>query len=171
MEAEPLPLWLVGELAAVGLAFGPVVGLLLMRNRLGPLHAAAGLVIWGAFVIAGEHGSFALSLAVSLGEAPGVADHARFHFFMAGAYVFVAAFLIAFVAWRLLRQGSRTGWYALLVAFLFGTALEAVAGTTIFPHGIPPRSIPLGLALYAYIAAFGGALIVSYQPIFRAGTA
>ena len=151
----------------IAIAFAPVVGLLLVRKRLGVLNSATWLVIWGAVVLAGEHGSFALSLSVSLAARAGVGDHARFHFFMAGVYAFVAGVLLGVVAWTLLRAGSRIGWYAVLFTLVFGGAFELVAGSTIFAHGFPPHSIPLGLFLYSYVAALGSALLISFRPIFR----
>ena len=149
------------------IALAPVVGLLLVRKRLGVLNSATWLVFWGAFVLAGEHGSFALTLSVSPATSAGAGNHARFHFFMAGAYAFVAGVLLGVVAWTLLRTGSRIGWYAVLFTLVFGGAFELLAGTTIFAHGFPPHSIPLGLFLYSYIAALGSALVISYKPIFR----
>ena len=151
----------------IAIAFAPVVGLLLVRKRLGVLNSATWLVIWGAVVLAGEHGSFAISLSVSLAAHAGVGNHARFHFFMAGVYTFVAGVLLGVIAWTLLRAGSRIGWYAVLFALVFGSAFELVAGSTIFAHGFPPHSIPLGLFLYSYIAALGSALLISFRPIFR----
>ena len=124
-------------------------------------------MFWGAFVLAGEHGSFALTLSVSAATSGGAGNHARFHFFMAGAYAFVAGVLLGVVAWTLLRTGSRIGWYTVLFTLVFGAAFELLAGTTIFAHGFPPHSIPLGLFLYSYIAALGSALVISYKPIFR----
>ncbi len=159
--------WILQGAVVLAIAFAPVAALLLIRNSIGALNAAAWLVLWGALIIAGEHANFAVALSIALADAPGLSDHAQFHFFMAGIYTAVAAVLLGVVAWCLLRSGSRAGWFAVLFVFLFGGAFEVVAGTTIFPHGIPPRSIPLGLALYAYIAALGGALVISYRPIFR----
>ncbi len=86
---------------------------------------------------------------------------------MAGAYTLVAAVLLTLMAWTMLRKGDRIGWYAVLFTFLFGTAFELVARTTIFPHGTPPRSIPAGWLLYSYIVALGSALLVSYRSVFR----
>ena len=56
---------------------------------------------------------------------------------------------------------------ALLFALVLGGSMELLAASTIFPHGFPPQSIPLGLFLYAYIPAFACALAISYEPIFR----
>ena len=93
-------------------------------------------------------------------------DHAHFHFFMAGIYTFLAAALLCVAAWSLLRRGARAGWYAILFTLLFGGATDLSAAATIFPHGFPPDSIPLGLFLYSYVPALGSALVISYRPIF-----
>ena len=162
-----MEVWLVEGAVVIAIAFSPVVGLLLVRERLGILNSATWLVFWGAVVLAGEHGSFAISLSVSLATRADVGNHARFHFYMAGVYAFVAGVLLGVVAWTLLRTGSRIGWYAVFFTLVFGGAFELVAGTTIFAHGFPPHSIPLGLFLYSYIAALGSALVISYRPIFR----
>lgn len=151
----------------ISIALAPVVGLLLVRKKLGVLKVAAWLVTWGAVVLAGEHGGFSLTLS---GErmVQSVEDgHASFHFFMAAAYTFVAAVLLVVVAWTMLRNGNRIGWYAVLFTLLFGAAFEAVARTTIFPHGTPPRSIPAGWLLYSYIVALASALLISYRHVFR----
>ncbi len=157
----------IDGVVVVAIAFAPVVGLLLVRKRLGVLNAAAWLTIWGALVLSGEHGGWALILSVSPAVRAGVGAHARFHFFMAGAYAFVAAVLLGVVAWTLLRSGYRIGWYAVLFTLIFGGAFEVVAGASILTHGFSPHSIPLGLFLYSYIAALGSALVISYWPIFR----
>ena len=149
------------------LALAPVVGLLLLRKTLGVLKAAAWLVTWGAVVLSGEHGGFSLTLSNEPMAQFVEGGHGSFHFFMAGVYTFVAAGLLAVVAWTMLREGNRIGWYAVLFTFLFGAAFEVVARTTIFPHGTPPRSIPAGLLLYSYIVALGSALLISYRPVFR----
>jgi hypothetical protein len=158
--------YLIRGAIVLAVGFAPITGLILARNRLGELNAAAGLVVWAALVLAGEHGNFAITLSLSDAAQAGVGDHSRFHFFMAGAYTLVAAVLLLVVAWTLLRRGQRAGWFAILLTFLLGGAFELVAGTTIFPHGFPGRSIPLGLFLYAYLAALGSALWISYRPIF-----
>lgn len=151
----------------ISIALTPVVGLLLVRKKLGVLNAAAWLVTWGAIVFSGEHGGFSLTLSDEPLAQLVEDGHASFHFFMAGAYTLVAAVLLGVVAWALLRKGNRIGWYAVLFTLLFGAAFELVARTTIFPHGTPPRSIPAGLLLYSYIVALGSALLISYRPVFR----
>lgn len=152
------------------LVLAPTVALLLARRRIGVLNAAAWLVIYGSAVIAGEHTFIGLALLLELNDLPGLGEHPRFHFFMGGVYTFVGAVLLGVVAWTLLRTGSRGGWYAILFGLVLGGGLELLAANTIFPHGFPPRSIPLGLSLYAYIPAFASALAISYGPIFRKGS-
>lgn len=148
------------------LALAPTVGFLLARKKLGAPNAAAWLVIYGSAVIAGEHTFVGLALWLEQGDLLG-SSHARFHFFMGSVYTLVGAVLLGVVAWTLLRTGSRAGWYALLLALVLGGGFELLAASTIFPHGFRPRSIPLGLFLYAYIPALASALAISYRPIFR----
>jgi hypothetical protein len=67
----------------------PIVVLITLRRRLGSLNAAGWLVVWGAFLVALEHGGWAIADAL---QVPGFADqgglatnaHARVHAFMAG---------------------------------------------------------------------------------------
>lgn len=155
---------LVGMVVFAALALVPIVGLFVARKRLGAANAAAWLITYGAWIIAGEHTLVGLGLFANL---PGLPAHARFHFLMAGMYTFVGAVLLGVVAWTLLRTGSRAGWYAILFALVVGGGTELWAASTIFPHGFPPQSIPLGLFLYAYIPAFACALAICYQPTFR----
>jgi hypothetical protein len=145
-------------------AVAPILGLLLARKRLGATNAAAWLITYGAWLIAGEHTLVGLGELASL---PGLPPHAHFHFLMGGIYTFVGAVLLGVVAWALLRTGNRIGWYAILFALVLGGSIELWAASTIFPHGFPPESIPLGLFLYAYIPAFASALAISCEPIFR----
>ena len=86
---------------------------------------------------------------------------------MAANYAMVGAGAIVIISHTLLSSGSKMGWYAILAALIFGGGFEIAAGTTIVGHGLPPNSIPLGLALYGYMAAWGSALIISYNPIFK----
>jgi len=155
---------LVEMVVFAALALAPIVGLLLARKRLGVANTAAWLITYGAWTIAGEHTLVGLGEVANL---PGLPSHARFHFLMGGMYTFVGAVLLGVVAWTLLRTGSRIGWYAILFALVLGGSMELFAASTIFPHGFPPQSIPLGLFLYAYIPAFACALAICYQPIFR----
>lgn len=126
---------------------------------------------YGSAVIAGEHAFISLALFLELGDRSGLHDHVRFHFLMAGVYTFVGAVLLGVVAWTLLRARSRGGWYAILFGLVLGGGFELLAASTVFPHGFSPRSIPLGLFLYAYIPAFTSALAISRRPIFRPETA
>jgi hypothetical protein len=156
---------LLAQMAVIAaLALAPILGLLLARKRLGALNVAAWLITYGAWIIAGEHTLVGLGEVANLPRLPA---HAHFHFLMGGIYTFVGAVLLGVVAWTLLRTGSRSGWYTILFALVVGGSMELWAASTIFPHGFPPQSIPLGLFLYAYIPAFACALAISYQPIFR----
>ncbi len=69
--------------------FGPVLGLILARKRLGTLNTASWLVIWGAVIITIEHAQFAISYSLPfkvIDEGPlTLPPHARVHFFMAGS--------------------------------------------------------------------------------------
>jgi hypothetical protein len=162
-------LWLLAQMAVIAaLALAPILGLLLARKRLGAANAAAWLIIYGAWIIAGEHTLVGLGEIANLPRLPA---HAHFHFLMGGMYTFVGAVLLGVVAWTLLRTGSRIGWYAILFALIVGGSMELWAASTIFLHGFPPQSIPLGLFLYAYIPAFACALAICYQPIFRSNSA
>jgi hypothetical protein len=153
------------QLAVIAtLALAPILGLLLARKRLGAANAAAWLITYGSWTIAGEHTLVGLGEVANL---PSLPAHAHFHFLMGGIYTFVCAVLLGVVAWTLLRTGSRIGWYAILFALVLGGSMELFAASTIFPHGFPPESIPLGLFLYTYIPAFACALAISYKPIFR----
>jgi hypothetical protein len=160
---------LLAQMAVIAaLALAPIFGLLLARKRLGAANAAAWLITYGAWIIAGEHALVGLG---ELANLPGLPAHARFHFLMGGMYTFVGAVLLGVVAWTLLRTGSRIGWYAILFTLVVGGSMELWAASTIFPHGFPQQSIPLGLFLYAYIPAFACALAISYEPIFRSKAA
>lgn len=156
---------LLTQMAVIAvLALAPILGLLLARKRLGAASAAAWLITYGAWTIAGEHTLVGLG---ELANLPTLPPHAHFHFLMGGIYTFVGAVLLGVVAWTLLRTGSRVGWYAILFTLVLGGSMEVWAASTIFRHGFPPESIPLGLFLYAYIPAFACALAISYGPIFK----
>lgn len=157
---------LVGAGLAVALAFGPVVVLVVARRSLGALNAAAWLVVWGAFIVAGEHASFGVANALELASEPNVSEHSRYHFLMAGTYTLIGAVMMSVVALTLLREGRRSGWYAVLFALVLGGGIELLGGTTVFAHGLPPDSIPVGLSLYGYFAAWGSALVMAYRPSF-----
>ena len=156
---------LLPQMAVIAaLALAPILGLLLARKRLGSANTAAWLITYGAWLIAGEHTLVGLGELANLTSLP---PHAHFHFLMGGIYTFVGAVLLGVVAWSLLRMGSRIGWYAVLFTLVLGGIMELWAASTIFPHGFPPESIPIGLFLYAYIPAFACALVISYEPIFK----
>ena len=147
------------------MAYGPVIGLILARKRLGALNAAAALVIWGAFIPTFEHASFAISGSWEIAAVPGIGLHSRYHFFMAGVFTLVAGIMIAIVAVTQLRQGQQIGWYAILVALLIGGGLELSGAAGTLFHGFPPSWV-MGLVIYANPLAWASALVISYRPIF-----
>jgi len=162
----------------------PVIALTLARKRTGELKAAAWLVFYGTVVIAGEHSFFSIGYTVPF--LPPSSDpvalgplfpHARYHFFMSGIYTIVALVLVGVVSFKWLRRGSRTGWYAVMLALLIGGGSELTFGLLIYPHGEAISicnqgacnlSIPVGVSLYSCIAAWIAALMISYKPIFGA---
>ena len=93
--------WLLIGTGTLAGTLAPALGLLVAQRRLGRLHAACWLVIWGAIIAMGEHAMWAMRLAP--GEA--FADpHARVHYFMAGVYAAVAAVLLGVIATTLLGE-------------------------------------------------------------------
>ncbi len=158
--------WAIAAPALV-LTFGPVLALVLARRTLGPLKAAAWLTVWGALIVAGEHANFGISNALALASEPVVSNHARYHLLMAGVYTMVGAAALAVIALTLLGEGRPIGWYTVLMALVVGGGLELALGGRILGHGLPPNSIPLGLTLYGYFAAWIAALLIGYRPIFR----
>jgi hypothetical protein len=161
------------------IALAVIFALLLARHRLGVLNAASWLVIVGGAVIVGEHAQFALSLALALQPAdpsqPINLAHARLHFFMAGIYTLIAVVLLGVIARTLLRTGHPVGWLAVLFALVFGGGWDLVMGGLLYPHGSPLYQV-FGVpvqgfgweSLYTYPVAWITALVISYQPIFRA---
>src|SRR5216683_356750 len=121
--------WLLQSAPYGLLAVVPIVLLVALRRRLGSLNAATWLVIWGAFLVALEHGGWAIADALQM---PGLADqsglatnaHARVHAFMAGIYTILSAMLLVLVARTLLQAGRRAGWWALFLALLIGGGME-----------------------------------------------
>ncbi len=112
------------------LALAVILALILARNHLGRLNAASWLVVLGAVVIAGEHAQFAISYTVPFTfitiEGPmRLMPHARLHFFMAGIYTNIGLVLLCVIARTLLKEGRRSGWYALLFALLVGGGLTS----------------------------------------------
>lgn len=85
----------------ITIALAPTLDLLLVQKKLGVLNAAAWLVTWRAVILSGEHGGFSLTLS----DEPMIQflkdGHASFHFFMTGAYIVVAAVLLAVIAWTI----------------------------------------------------------------------
>ncbi len=160
--------WLLVGTGTLAATLAPALGLLVAQRRLGRLHAASWLVIWGAVIAMGEHAIWAMRLAP--GEA--FADpHARVHYFMAGVYAALGAVFLGVIADTLLREGRRAGWYAVLFALLVGGGLEVVmngpAGL-LYQHGFSvSQSRPEGMGLFGYLFAWLAALLLAYQPIFR----
>lgn len=150
----------------VAMAYGPVFALILARKRLGALDAAVALVIWGAVIPIFEHASFAISGSREIAAVPGVGLHSRYHFFMAGVFTLVAGIMIAIIAASQLRQGRRTGWFAILIALLIGGGFELSGAAGTLFHGFPP-SWAMGLVIYAYPLAWGSALAISYRHVFN----
>jgi hypothetical protein len=150
-----------------------ILALVLARNRLGRLNTASWLVILGALVMVSEHGQFALSFTLAPGPMH-LVPHARLHFFMAGIYTIIGAVLLGVIARTLLKEGRRSGWYALLFALLVGTGFDLVMQGWWYQHGSPLYQL-FGLPgqgfgwefLYSYPVAWITALVISYKPIFR----
>ena len=161
LTSEPT---LIFTTLALAIFYGPVIALILARNRLGVLRTAAMLVIWGAIIPILEHANWAIG-----GSQKGIADvHIRYHIFMAGIFTIVAGIMIAIVAATQLRQGKRMGWVAILVALLVGGGFELSGAAGMLYHGFPP-TWALGLGIYAYPLAWASALAISYWPVFRPG--
>jgi hypothetical protein len=144
-----------------------VAGIVVRRHRRGPLKAASHLVALGAVVIALEHAQFAMVLA----DGSGGSLHARTHFFMAGVYTLIGLGTLCVVAYTLLRQGRRTGWFTLLGALSIGGITELVVGGIWFPHGSPVYgAVGFGWQfLYIYLLAWGSALVIAYPAVFGVG--
>lgn len=149
----------------IAMAYGPILGLVLARKALGPLNTAAWLVAWGALVPGLEHAAFATSGSRDLAGLQGVGLHSRYHFYMAGIFSLVAAGLIIFVAFTLLREGRPEGWFAVLFALLLGGGFEVSGAAGTLYHGFPP-SWAMGLVIYSYPLAWGIALLMSRQYVF-----
>jgi hypothetical protein len=148
------------------MAYGPVIALILARKRLGALKTATALVLWGTLIPILEHASFAIYGSRTIGSVPGHGLHLHYHFFMAGIYTVVAGIMIAIVATTQLRQGKRTGWYAILAALLIGGGFELSGAAGTLFHGFQ-TSWAMGLTIYAYPLAWASALVISYRPIFE----
>jgi hypothetical protein len=153
------PLWL--QAVALAVIIAPTLVLLALRRRIGPLNTACGLVIWGALAACGEHGTWAMRLAIH--EREWSEPHATVHYFMAGVYTTVAGVLLAVIALTLLREGRASGWFAVLFALLSGGSLELAANG---PSGFLYNHI----GLYGYVLAWLAALVLAYTPIFHGAT-
>jgi hypothetical protein len=160
-----------GQIAAI-VAWLVVAALIVFRKRLGVLNAASWLVIWGA-VAALEHPQWAIVIAAGFAEGQEMVlvPHARIHFFMAGIYALIGLVFLGVIARTLLKEGRRTGWYALLFAVAIGGTIDLIMGGLWFQHGSPLYFMerPLGFGwefFYMYLGAWIAALVLSYKPIF-----
>ena len=79
-DDQPYPLWI--QVVALGVILAPTLALIAFRRRIGPMNAACALVVWGALAASGEHGSWAMRLAIH--ERSWSEPHATIHYFMAG---------------------------------------------------------------------------------------
>jgi hypothetical protein len=155
-DTDEFPLWV--HLAALAAVLAPTLALLVTRRRIGPLNTASGLVIWGAFVACGEHGYWAMKLAPSelfLSEGA----HAGVHYFMAGVYAALAGVLLGVIAFTLLREHRRSGWFTVLFILLVGGSLELVMNG-------PTGRMYQHIGIYGYTLAWLAALVVAYKPVF-----
>ncbi len=124
------------------------------------MNTAAALVIWGALAACSEHGMWAMRLAIH--ERSWSNPHSTVHYFMAGAYTAVAGVLLSVIALTLLREGRRSGWFAVLFALLVGGSLElAMNGPTGFLYH--------HIGLYGYVFAWLAALVLAFRPTFVGG--
>ncbi len=135
---------------------------ILARKRIGVLNAASWLVVFGALIVVGEHTSFAIQGAMNLR----FGSHSQYHIVMAAVYTAVAGILLSLIARMLLRNGSRVGWYSVLLALSIGGGIDLLMVVLLFPHGIEPFSEATGIALYSYHFAWVSALAISYRHIF-----
>lgn len=154
--SDEAPLWLQAVALAVILA--PTVALLALRRRFGVMRTASALVIWGALAACGEHGYWAMRLAIH--ERGWAEPHASVHYFMAGVYTAIAGVLLSVIAFTLLREGRRSGWFTMLFVTLAGGSLELVMNG---PTGWLYRHI----GLYGYVVAWVSALVLAYRPTFK----
>ena len=154
-DDQPYPLWIqVGALAVI---LAPTLALIAFRRRIGPMNAACVLVVWGALAAGGEHGSWAMRLAIH--ERSWSEPHATVHYFMAGAYAAIAGVLLSVIALTLFREGRRSGWLALLFVTLVGGGLELATNG-------PAGYLYHHIGLYGYVAAWLAALVIGYTPTF-----
>jgi hypothetical protein len=158
--------YLTGGLYLAG-ALAPSLLLILARKRLGALHAASWLAIWGTFMALGEHAGWTMALAI---DEERLNPHTRVHFFMAGVYAAIGAILLGVIARTLLHEGRRVAGFAVLFALVVGGTLEVMMngpGGLLFQHGFSTtESIPEGMALFGYPFAWLAALFIAWRPIF-----
>lgn len=152
-------MWIqVGALAVI---LAPTVALLLCRRRIGLMNASAALVVWGALSACGEHGTWAMRLAIH--ERGWSEPHATVHYFMAGAYAGIAGVLLSVLAITLLRERRRAGWFTVLFVLLVGGTLELTMNG-------PTGYLYHHIGLFGYVVAWLAALVLAYSPTFRVGT-
>jgi hypothetical protein len=177
MSLQPQEQLQLGAQVGAVISLAIIIALIASRKRLGALNAASWLVVWGAVVIAGEHPFFAISYSLGLLSNEGqmnLLPHAQIHFFMAGIYTIVGLLLLSVIARTLLREGRRAGWYAVLLALVFGGGFDLIGGAFMYSHGLPVYEVFTGVmrqgfgweALYTYFVAWGAALSISFKPIF-----
>lgn len=152
-------------IVVVAIAVAPVVVAfrLVYRRRVARLDAAAVLVLWGLLIVVIEHGWWGL---FGFGGA-NLLGHTGFHFQMLAAYGLAAFALVGVVVAPLIRRGDAAGWFGLLVLVAIGVGAEVLTAAVTTPHGVPPRFWIAGLFLWGYPVAWGAALALSYNPIFR----
>ncbi len=152
-------MWIqVGALAVI---LAPTVALLLSRRRLGLMNTAAALVIWGALAASGEHGMWAMRLAIH--ERAWSEPHATVHYFMAGVYAGIAGVLLSVIALTLLREHRRSGWFTVLFVLLVGGTLELTMNG-------PTGYLYHHIGLPGYVVAWLAALVLAFKPTFRVAT-
>ena len=152
---EPYPLWI--HAVALAIILAPTVALLVLRRRIGWANTAAALVVWGALAATGEHAMWAMRLAIH--ERSWSQPHSTVHYFMAGVYAAIAGVLLSVVAFTLLREGRRSGWFTVLFATLVGGGLEVVMNG-------PTGHLYHHIGLYGYVVAWLAALAIAYTPTF-----
>src|SRR5262245_25133244 len=154
-DPDQAPFWL--HLVALAVILAPTVVLVALRRRIGRMNAAAALVIYGALAASGEHGSWAMRLAIH--ERSWSEPHATVHYFMAGAYTVIGGVLLGVIALTLFRERRRVGWFAVLFVLLVGGTLELTMNG-------PSGHLYHHIGLYGYVAAWLAALALAYEPTF-----
>jgi hypothetical protein len=154
-DDQPYPLWI--QVGALGVILVPTLALIAFRWRIGPMNAACALVVWGALAASGEHGSWAMRLAIH--ERSWSEPHATIHYFMAGVYAAIAGVLLGVIALTLFREGRPSGWFVVLFVTLGGGGLELTMNG-------PTGYLYHHIGLYGYVAAWLAALVIAYTPTF-----